>query len=89
MTTRTAKLEAELRTLADAVNIGRRTFVAIPPSDVDPVWDEMRALAGGVLISRAFDPGEDIVTGAPIAIVTMSGEPLVTVAAEPIVTVVE
>lgn len=86
---RTATLEADLRSIPDAVNVGRRTFAAVAPSDADPVSDEMRVAPGGVLVYRAFDPGQPIVTGAPVAYVTMSGEPYVTVGAEPYVTVVE
>jgi hypothetical protein len=78
MRRRTITLEATLRTIPDAVNVGRRTFVAIAPSDVDPIWDEMRVVPGGVVVSRAFDPGEDIVTGAPIAYVSKSGAIYVT-----------
>ena len=83
-----ASLQADLDTIADAVGIGASTVVALPPSDVDPVWDEMRVFINGTLIYRAFDPGAAIVTGAPIPLVTMSGEALVTMTGEPLVTVV-
>lgn len=89
MTIRTATLQADLRTIPDAVNVGRRSFVAIPPSDADSLSDEMRVVPGGVVVLRAFDPGQPVVTGAPVALVTMTGEPLVTIGAEPYVTVVE
>ena len=82
-------MEATLRKVPDCVNVAPRTVVAIAPSDIDPIWDEMRVEAGGRLVLRAFDPGQPIVTGAPIEYVTMGGEPYVTVGGEPIVTVVE
>ncbi len=53
---RSAFVEAELRMIPDAVNIGPRTVVAIIPSDIDPLADEMRVEASGVMISRAYDP---------------------------------
>lgn len=87
--TTAAYLEADLATIPDIAGIAARTVVALPPSDVDPVSDEMRVVINGAVILRAFDPGEDIVTGAPIALVTMSGEALVTMAGEPLVTMVE
>lgn len=80
--------EADLGTITDATYVAPRTVVALPPSDIDPIWDEMRVLIQGVLISRAYDPGDAIVTGAPIPLVTMSGEPLVTMSGEELVTVV-
>lgn len=84
-----ATLEADLAVITDAANVAPRTVVALPPSDADPIWDEMRVLVGGALISRAFDPGDAIDTGAPIGYVTMSGESYVTMTGEPYVTVVE
>lgn len=83
-----AAFEAELGTVTDAVNVSPRTVVAIPPSDIDPIWDEMRVVVQGVLISRAYDPGDDIAT-ASVPYVTMSGEPYVTMSGEPYVTVVQ
>lgn len=82
-------LQADLATIPDAVNVSTRTAVGIPPSDADPVWDEMRVAVGGTIISRAFDPGEPIVTGAPIAYVTKSGVPYVTKTGVPYVTKVQ
>lgn len=86
MTTRTHTLEAGLATIPDLTYVAGRTVVALPPSDADPLWDEMRVAVSGTLISRAFDPGEDIVTGAPIGYVTKSGEPYVTKSGVPYVT---
>jgi hypothetical protein len=86
---RTARLEADLGVVLDAVNVAPRTVVAIPPSDVDPVWDEMRKVVGGVVISVAFDPGEDIVTGAPIAYKTVGGNTYVTVSGAPYVKTIQ
>lgn len=78
-------LEVELRTTPIA-NVAPMTVVGIPPSDIDPLWDEMRVDAGGMMISRAFDPGEDIVTGAPGAMLTETGSTLTTEAGDPIIT---
>ena len=81
MTIVTSRLEARLQTIPGVP--GARTVVALPPSDADPLWDEMRvdmnprATHAGILISRAFDPGEDIVTGAPIPYVGEDGVPYV------------
>ena len=86
MTTRTAALEADLDTAPSIA--GAHTVVALPPSSIDPVSDEMRVMVNGTLIYRAFDPGAVIVTGAPIALVTMSGEALVTMTGDEYVTVV-
>lgn len=84
-TPRPLVLESDLATTPSAYVAGR-TVVALPPSDADPLWDEMRVLIAGTLISRPFDPGEAIVTGAPIGYVTKSGEPYVTKTGEPYVT---
>jgi hypothetical protein len=48
----------------------------------------MRIAVGlnGVNLSRAFDPGEPIETGAPIPYVTKTGVPYVTKTGEPYVT---
>lgn len=81
----TAYLQADLATIPDGVNVGARTVVAVPPSDIDPVWDEMRVAINGSIILRAFDPGAAIVTGAPIALLTEAGETLITEASERIV----
>lgn len=83
-------IQADLLTVRDAVGIAPRTAVGIPPSDIDAVWDEMRvAVGGGWLISRAFDPGEPIVTGAPIPYVTKTGDHYVTKTGDPYVTKVQ
>lgn len=71
-------LEADLATIPGVVNVAARTVVALPPSDVDPLWDEMRVVVAGTLISRAFDPGEAIVTGAPLLFLTEGGDELLT-----------
>ncbi len=82
----TRAVEADLATVTDAVGIAPRAAVGIPPSDIDPVWDEMRVAVNGTIIYRAFDPGQAIVTGAPIAIVSKTGVPIVTLTSLPIVT---
>ena len=56
MTPRTVTLEADLATVSDAVNIGARTVVALPPSDLDPAADEMRCFASGLPFIREYDP---------------------------------
>lgn len=62
MTTRTATLEASLRTISDSVGIAPRTVIALPPSDLDPAEDEMRVRVGvtetfaGAEIIREYDP---------------------------------
>jgi hypothetical protein len=84
----TSRLEAVIAT-RPIVNVAPMYAVGIPPSDIDPVWDEIRVDAGGMMISRAYDPGEDIDTGAPIPYVTISGEQYVTMTGDPYVTVVE
>lgn len=89
MTLRHLSMEADLATIADAVGIAPRTVVALPPSSVDPVWDEMRVVINGRVVLRAFDPGEDIVTEAPIAYVTKAGDHYVTKAGNRYVGVVE
>ncbi len=78
MTVRTATLEAELVIIPGIANVSGRTVIGIMPTDIDPLWDEMRVVAGGRIISRAFDPGQPIVTGAPIPYVTEDGIPYVT-----------
>jgi hypothetical protein len=83
------RVEATLRTLDDTTYIAPRTVVAIAPSSIDPVTDEMRVLVGGYLVSRPFDPGVPIDTDAPIAYVTKGGEAYVTKTAEPYVTKVQ
>lgn len=85
MTTLHPRIEAELA-VAPGTNVGARTVVAIQPSDADPIWDEMRVVVNGVMTSRPFDPGDPIVTGAPIAYVTEAGIPYVTEDDEPYVT---
>ncbi len=91
MTVLQMSVEAELAIVPDATYVAPRPVVAMAPSAADPIWDEMRIAVGlnGVNLSRAFDPGEPIVTGAPIPYVTVAGEPYVTMAGEPYVTVVE
>lgn len=86
MTTRTSTIEAALATIPGLTNVAGRTVVALPPSDADPLWDEMRVAVSGVLISRAFDPGEDIVTGAPLLFMTEGGDELLTEAGDTITT---
>ncbi len=86
MTVRTARLEADLATIPDIANVAGRTVVAMPPSDADPLWDEMRVAVAGVIISRAFDPGAAVVTGFPLTFLTEGGEDLLTEAGENIVT---
>lgn len=51
----TASLQITLRTVHNAVGVSPRTAVGIPPSDVDPVSDEMRVDVGGWIIYRAYD----------------------------------
>ena len=84
--TRSATLVATLRTIPDAANVAPSTVVALPPSTADPIWDEMRVVVNGQLISRAFDPGMPIVTGAPIALTTESGAVLTTEAGDRLTT---
>ena len=52
----TARIEADLAVIPDAVNIGPRTVVALPPSDADPLLDEMQVYVNGRLVFRAYDP---------------------------------
>lgn len=84
-------VEADLAIVPDATYVAPRPVVAMAPSAADPEWDEMRIAVGlnGVNLSRAFDPGDDIDTGAPVPYVTMAGDAYVTVAGDPYVTVVE
>ena len=91
MTYRTARLEVDLAVIPDAVGIAPRPVVALPPSDVDPISDEMRVAVGfsGTMISRAFDPGDEIVTGGPIPLVAMTDEALVAMTNEALVAMVE
>ena len=77
MTALHPRVEAELA-VAPGSNVAARTVVAIQPSDADPIWDEMRVVVDGVMTSRAFDPGEPIATGAPIAFTTRAGDSYVT-----------
>ena len=88
MTARSAALEADLAAVTDLTYVAGRTVVALPPSTADPLWDEMRVAVGipGTLISRAFDPGADIVTGAPLLFMTEGGDELLTEAGETITT---
>ena len=86
MTTISHFLEADLAVIPDVDGIAARTVVALPPSDVDPVWDEMRVVINGAVIYRAFDPGEAIVTGAPLTFLTEGGDDLLTEAGDNIVT---
>ena len=48
-------LQADLATLPDAVAVAPRTVVALPPSDLDPVADQMRVYVGGSLVVREYD----------------------------------
>ncbi len=82
----TSELQVDLRTAKNVVGVTPRTAVGIPPSDVDSHWDKMRVAVSGTVILRDFDPGEAIVTGAPIGYVTLTGEQYVTLTAEPYVT---
>ena len=88
MTVLNVVLEVDVAIVADATYVAPYPVAAMPPSSSDAVWDEMRIAVGlnGVNVSRAFDPGEPIVTGAPIVYVTKSGEPYVTKSGEPYVT---
>ena len=86
MTTVTRTLEADLATVTDLTYVAGRTVVALPPSTADPLWDEMRVITAGTLIGRAFDPGADIVTGAPLLFMTEGGDELLTEAGETITT---
>ena len=81
-----ATIEADLATIPNIDGVSARTVVALPPSDADSVWDEMRIAINGVLISRAFDPGADIVTGAPLTFLTEGNDDLLTEAGDNIVT---
>ena len=81
-----SELQVDLRTAKNVVGVAPRTAVGIPPSNVDSHWDKMRVAVGGRIILRTFDPGEDIITGAPIGYVTLTGEQYVTLTAEPYVT---
>lgn len=84
---RSVQLEAVLAVIPDVVGVAPLPVVAIPPSDIDPISDEMRIAYGfsGTMISRAFDPGDDIVTGGPIALLTEAGNTLTTEAGNRIV----
>lgn len=84
----TSRLEVELAT-TPTLNVAAVYAVGIPPSDIDTVWDQMRVDVGGTIILRDFDPGEPIVTEAPIPYVTMSGDTLVTMDGRRYVTVVQ
>ncbi len=86
MTTRAATIEADLAIIPNLTGVSGRTVVALPPSDADPLWNEMRVFVGGVLVSRAFDPGEVIVTGAPLMVLTEGGEDLLTEAGDNLTT---
>lgn len=77
-----ATLEADLAVVVDATYVSPRTVVALPPSDIDPIWDEMRVIVGGTLISRGYDPGDAIDTGAPIYLLTEAGDSLTTEAGD-------
>jgi hypothetical protein len=81
-----SRLEARLRTIPDVVGVVARTVVALPPSDADPIWDEMRVVVSGILISRAFDPGAVIITGAPLTFLTEGGDDLLTEGGDSITT---
>lgn len=81
----TSRLEVVVGT-TPTVNVSPVWAVGIPPSDADPIWDQIRVDIGGRIILRDFDPGDPIVTGAPIGYVTKSGESYVTKSAEPYVT---
>lgn len=81
----TSRLEVEVGTTPIA-NVAPMYAIGIPPSDVDPEWDKMRVDVGGMIILRDFDPGEVIVTGAPVGLLTESGDRLVTEGGDPIVT---
>ncbi len=51
------ELQAELATLTDATGITPRTAVGIPPDAADAAAKLIRVvLAGGVEITRAYDP---------------------------------
>lgn len=84
----TSRLEVEVGT-TPTLNVAPVYAVGIPPSDVDTIWDQMRVDIGGMIILRDFDPGDPIDTGAPIAMLTESGDTLVTEAGDRIVSEVE
>lgn len=80
------RLIATTKTVGNWHGVAPHTVVALPPSDADPVWDEMRIAIAGVIISRAFDPGDAIVTGYPWEFMTEGGDSLLTEAGETLTT---
>lgn len=84
----TSRLEVVVATRPIA-NVAPMYAVGIPPSDADPVWDQIRVDVGGMMILRDFDPGDPIVTGAPIGMLTETGDTLTTEAGDRIVSEVE
>lgn len=52
----TATLQADLATIPDAVNVGGRTVVALPPSAAEAAAGLMRVVVTDTEIARAFDP---------------------------------
>lgn len=84
----TSRLEVVVAT-TPTLNVAPVYAVGIPPSDVDAVWDQMRVDFGGTIIIRDFDPGDPIDTGAPIGILTESGDTLITESGDRIVSEVE
>lgn len=55
MSTRTASIQSDRRTLADDYATPTRTVVAAPPSDIDPAAFLMRVWVGGWLTLRPYD----------------------------------
>lgn len=54
--TRTAELQADLRTDTPAYGLTASTVVALPPSDLDSSTTRMRLYINGVLVERTYDP---------------------------------
>lgn len=52
----TRRLEADLATIPGVIGVAARTVVALPPSSLDPVGDEMRVRIGGIEVIREYDP---------------------------------
>ncbi len=81
-------LEGDFIVVPDAVNVVPRPVVAIPPSSLQPVDDEMQVVVGGAtVIYRAYDP--DIAAGLggfSVPYVTKLGDPYITKTGEPYVT---
>lgn len=55
MSTRTASIQSDRRTLTDDYATPTRTVVAAPPSDADPASFLMRVWVGGSITLRPYD----------------------------------